>query len=116
VLVPRAGIVYVLGEITRPGGYVLNSNGGITVLQVIAAAGGPTHLAGYGKTTLIHRTPTGLQEQKLDLKKLLRGKAPDIPVQADDILFVPTSGFKSAVNASTLVAAAGSAALYHVPF
>ncbi|OLE65974.1 MAG: hypothetical protein AUG74_12010 [Bacteroidetes bacterium 13_1_20CM_4_60_6] len=116
VLVPRAGIVYVLGEITRPGGYVLNSSGGITVLQVVAAAGGPTHIAAFGKTTLLHRTPTGLQEQKVDLKKLLRGKVPDIPVQADDILFIPTSGFKSAVNASTLVAAAGTAALYHVPF
>ena len=104
VVVPRAGMVYVLGEISRPGGYVLNSNGGITVLQVIAAAGGPTHIAAYGKTTILHRTPTGLQEQKVDLKKLLRGKVPDIAVQADDILFVPTSGFKSAVNASTLVA------------
>ena len=116
VVVPRAGMVYVLGEITRPGGYVLNSNGGITVLQVVAAAGGPTHIAAYGKTTLLHRTPTGLQEQKVDLKKLLRGKVPDILVQADDILFVPTSGFKNAVNASTLVAAAGTAAIYHVPF
>ena len=116
VVIPRAGIVYALGEITRPGGYVINSSGGITVLQVVAAAGGPTHLASYGKTTLLHRTATGFQEQKIDLKKLLRGKVKDISVQNDDILFVPTSGFKSAVNASTLVAAAGTAAIYHVPF
>ena len=49
VVVPKAGIVYVLGEVTRPGGYVLNSTGGITVLQVVAAAGGPTHLASARK-------------------------------------------------------------------
>ncbi len=116
VVVPRAGIVYVLGEVTRPGGYVLNSTGGVTVLQVVAAAGGPTHLASYGKTTLLHRTPTGFQEQKVDLKKLLRGKTQDIAVKNDDILFIPTSGMKSALNASTLVAAAGTTAIYRVPF
>lgn len=115
VVVPRAGIVYVLGEINRPGGYVLNSTGGITVLQVVAAAGGPTHLAAYGKTTLLHRTASGFQEQKIDLKKLLRGRIQDVSVQNDDILFVPTSGVKSVLNASALVAAAGTAAIYHAP-
>ena len=116
VLVPRAGIVYVLGEVTRPGGYVLNSTGGVTILQVVAAAGGPTHLAAYGKTTLLHRTATGFQEEKIDLKKLMRGKRSDVAVRNDDILFVPTSGLKTALNASALVGAAGTAAIYHVPF
>jgi polysaccharide export outer membrane protein len=116
VVVPRAGIVYVLGEVTRPGGYVLNESGGVTALQVVAVAGGPTHVAAYGKTTLLHRTATGFQEQKIDLKKLLRGKTHDIPLQNNDILFVPTSGLKSAINASALVATAGSAVIYHVPF
>lgn len=116
VVVPRAGIVYVLGEVTRPGGYVLNESGGVTALQVVAVAGGPTHLAAYGKTTVLHRTAAGFQEQKLDLKKLLRGKVHDLPLQSDDILFVPTSGVKSAINASTLIAAAGTTAIYRVPF
>lgn len=116
VVVPRAGVVYVLGEVTRPGGYVLNSTGGITVVQVVAAAGGPTHLASYGKTTLLHRTPTGFQEEKINLKKLLRGKTHDIAVKNEDILFIPTSGLKSAVNTSMLVGAAGTAALYRLPY
>ena len=116
VVVPRAGIVYVLGEINRPGGYVLNSTGGITVMQVVAAAGGPTHLASYGKTILLHRTPTGFDQQKIDLKKLLHGKRQDVAVKNDDILFVPTSGMKTALNASALVGMAGAAALYRIPF
>ena len=116
VVVPKAGIVYVLGEVTRPGGYVLNSTGGITVLQVVAVAGGPTHVASAGKTRLLRRTESGFQEQPIDLKKLLRGKAPDVSVRDEDILFVPTSGIKTALNASTLVATMGSAAIYHVPF
>jgi polysaccharide export outer membrane protein len=116
VVVPKAGIVYVLGEVTRPGGYVLNSTGGITVLQVVAVAGGPTHVASAGKTRLLRRAENGFQEQKIDLKRLLRGQAPDVSVRDEDILFVPTSGVKSALNASTLVATMGAAAIYHVPF
>ena len=116
IVIPKAGIVYVLGEVTRPGGYVLNSTGGITVLQVVAVAGGPTHVASAGKTRLLRRTQSGFQEQPIDLKKLLRGKAPDVSVRNDDILFVPTSGVKTALNASALVATVGTAAIYHVPF
>jgi polysaccharide export outer membrane protein len=116
VVVPRAGIVYVLGEVTRPGGYVLNSTGGITVLQVVAVAGGPTHVASAGKTRLLRRTENGFQEQKIDLTRLLRGQVPDVSVRDEDILFVPTSGVKSALNAGTLIATVGSAAIYHVPF
>ena len=116
VVVPRAGIVYVLGEVTRPGGYVLNSSGGVTVLQVVAVAGGTTHLASAGKTRLLHRTDNGFQEQQIDVKKLLRGKIRDIAVKDQDILFVPTSGVKSALNASALVATATTVAIYRVPF
>jgi polysaccharide export outer membrane protein len=116
VVVPKAGIVYVLGEVTRPGGYVLNSTGGITVLQVVAAAGGSTRIASPGKTRLLHRTENGFQEQGVNLKKLLRGKAHDVPVQDQDILFIPSSGIKTALNASALVAVAATAAIYHVPF
>ena len=116
IVVPRAGIVYVLGEVTRPGGYVLNSTGGVTVLQVVAVAGGTTHLASAGKTRLLHRTDNGFQEQQIDVKKLLRGKIHDIAVQDQDILFVPTSGIKSAMNASALVATATTVAIYRVPF
>ena len=116
VVVPRAGIVYVLGEVTRPGGYVLNSTGGITVLQVVAAAGGPTHVASAGKTRLLRRTENGFQEQGVDLKKLLRGKAHDVSVRDQDILFIPSSGVKTALNASALVAVGATAAIYRVPF
>jgi len=116
VVVPRAGIVYVLGEVTRPGGYVLNSTGGITVLQVVAVAGGPTHVASAGKTKLLRRTENGFQEQQIDLKKLLRGKAHDVSVRDEDILFIPSSTIKTAMNAGALLATATTVAIYRVPF
>jgi polysaccharide export outer membrane protein len=116
VVVPKAGIVYVLGEVTRPGGYVLNSTGGITVLQVVAVAGGPTHVASAGKTRLLRRTENGFQEQQIDVTKLLRGKAHDVSVRDEDILFIPSSRIKTAMNASALLTTVGTTAIYRIPF
>jgi polysaccharide export outer membrane protein len=116
VVVPKAGIVYVLGEVTRPGGYVLNSTGGITVLQIVAVAGGPTHVASAGKTRLLRRTDNGFQEQQINVTKLLRGKAHDVSVRDEDILFIPSSAIKTAMNTGALLGSAASAAIYRVPF
>jgi polysaccharide biosynthesis/export protein len=116
VVVPKAGIVYVLGEVSKPGGYVLNSTSGVTLLRVVAAAGGPTHAAAVGGTKMLRRTPNGLQELPVPLKDLLRAKVADIPVQADDIIYVPSSRMKTALNASALLTTLGTTALYRVPF
>jgi polysaccharide biosynthesis/export protein len=116
VVVPRAGIAYVLGEVTKPGGYVMNSTGGVTVLQLVAVAGGTTRVASAGKTRLLHKTDTGFQEQQIDLKKLLRGHTKDVAVSDEDILYVPTSGIKRALDASALVAMAAGTAIWRVPY
>ena len=114
LIVPKAGIVYVLGEVTKPGGYVLNSNGGVTVLRVVAAAGGPTRTASVGKTKMIRRTPNGLQELPVPLKDLLHAKVADIPLEPDDILFIPSNHLKTATGA--ILGTAATAALYRIPY
>jgi polysaccharide export outer membrane protein len=116
VVVPRAGIVYVLGEVNKPGGYVLNPTGGVTMLRVIAAAGGPTRAAAVGGTKMLRRTTNGLQELPVPLKDLLRAKVADIPVQADDIIYVPASHLKTALNVGALLSTLGTTAIYRVPF
>jgi polysaccharide biosynthesis/export protein len=114
VFFAKAAMVYVLGEVNKPGAYVLNSTGAATLLQLVAAAGGPTHAAAVGGTRMLRR-PNGLQELPVPLKNLLRGKGTDIPISADDILFVPSSRIKNIVAASTIVAiSAATAAIYHV--
>ena len=115
VFVAKAPMVYVLGEVNRPGAYILNSTGAVTVLQLVAAAGGPTHTAAVGGTRMLRRTPSGLQELPVPLKALLRGKTADIPVLAEDILFVPSSRMKDLVAASSVVATStATAAIYRV--
>ena len=115
VVVPAGAIVDVLGEVGKPGGYVLGSGNGVTVLRVVAAAGGPTRDASLGGARMIRRTPTGLQEVRVPLKNLLRAKVADVPLQPDDILFVPNSRFKEIVNAGALVTGLGTVALYRIP-
>ncbi|MGA3087531.1 MAG: polysaccharide biosynthesis/export family protein [Terriglobales bacterium] len=115
VFVAKAPMVYVLGEVIKPGAYVLNSTGAITVLQLVAAAGGPTHAAAVGGARMLRRTPSGLQESRVPLKALLRGKGTDIPVSPEDIIFVPSSRVKDFIAASSVVAtSAATAAVYRV--
>ncbi len=95
IAVPRAPIVYVVGEVGRPAGLLID-NGSLTVLQALALAGGTTHTAKMGGTCIIRKGPNGMTETRLPLKKMLEAKAPDVQLQADDILFVPLSGAKVA--------------------
>ena len=109
--VPRAPIVYVVGDVGRPSGFLVD-NGTLTVLQALALAGGTNHTAKMGSARIIRKTPTGMTETRLQLKKMLEAKAPDVTLQADDILFVPISGAKiagarSAEAALTLATAVG---------
>ena len=115
IVIPGAPIIYVLGEVTKPGGYVLGSGGTVTLLRVVAAAGGPTASASLGSTKMLRRTSNGLQEVPVPMKKILRAKAPDIPLQPDDIIFIPNSKLKQILNGGVLATSLGTAALYRIP-
>jgi polysaccharide export outer membrane protein len=115
VVVPPAPIIYVLGEVNKPGGYILNSTNGVTLLRVFAAAGGSTRTASVGGTKMIRSTPSGLKELQVPLKNILRAKAPDMPVQADDIIYVPSSRIKEVLNVGALATTLGTVALYRIP-
>lgn len=93
IIVRKADLVYVVGDVGRPSGFLMDG-AHLTVLQAIALAGGTTHTANLGGTRIIHRGPGGLTETPVELKKILRAKAPDMTMQPDDILFVPTSATK----------------------
>jgi polysaccharide biosynthesis/export protein len=111
ITVPRAPIVYVVGDVGRPSGLLVD-NGSLTVLQALALAGGTNRTAKMGGVRIIHKTPAGMTETRVELKKMLEAKSPDVTLQADDILFVPVSGgrvlagrtFEAAMAAATAVA------------
>ncbi len=93
ITVPRAPIIYVVGDVGRPSGLLVD-NGSLTVLQALALAGGTNKTAKLGSARIIHKSSTGMIESKLEIKKMLEAKAPDVTLQADDILFIPVSGAK----------------------
>jgi polysaccharide export outer membrane protein len=115
ITVPRAPIIYVVGDVARPSGLLVD-NGTLTVLQALALAGGPNHTAKLGNARILHKGPTGMTESRIAIKKMLRAKAPDVTLQADDILFIPVSGARVLANAGfqTAVTAAGAVAIYSV--
>ncbi len=97
VKVTRAGIVYVVGEVKKPGGFVLKSNENISVLQAIALAEGLDRTAAKSKSRIIRtNVQTGERtEIPIDVGKVLSGKETDLMLQPKDIVFVPTSGTKA---------------------
>ena len=103
VIVRKADVVYVVGDVGRPSGFLMDS-GQLTVLQAIALAGGTTRTAKMSAARIIRKGPSGITETPVHLKQILEAKAPDVPMQADDILFVPTSAQK-VIAARTLEAA-----------
>jgi polysaccharide export outer membrane protein len=113
VLVSKAGVVYVVGDVKQPSGVVMD-NAGLTVLQAIAMAQGANPTAKLDSAKLIRTTPEGRKEIPLALKQILASKAPDLRLQAEDIIFVPTSTAKSATRRSleAIVQTATGVAIY----
>lgn len=93
IVVPRAGVVYVVGDVGRPGGYLIENKDAVTVLQALALAQGMNKTARYD-AKLIRDSPAGRTEADVPLKKILANQAPDPALQDGDILFVPVSAGK----------------------
>lgn len=113
--VPKADVVYLLGDFLRPGGYAMTTNTSqLTTLQVVALAGGTPPNAVPTHTRLIRRQPDGSHTMvEINLSQMQKGKIPDFPLQTDDVLYLPFSYVRNAfVNVGGLLASAGSAAIY----
>ncbi len=93
IVVTRAGVVYVIGDVGRPGGYLIENKDTVTVLQALALAQGLNKTAKLD-ARLIRTSPSGRVESDLPLKKILANQATDPGLQDGDILFVPISGTK----------------------
>lgn len=113
VVVPKAGIVYVLGDVNRPGGFTMQNNGKITLLQALAQAGGTNRSAAMNGATLLSKTANGYVSKQIRIGDLVRGRGEDIELHPSDILYIPNSALKS-VGQSTLaiVTSLGSASVY----
>jgi polysaccharide export outer membrane protein len=113
VNLPRAGIVYVLGGVNRPGGYVMQEGGELDVAQAISLAYGTTLNAAVGSMRLIRKQSNGsVTTTQLPFRDIEKGKIPAPKLQAEDIVYVPVSKTRTALTTGLTATAAG-AFIYH---
>ena len=116
IMVSHAGIVYVLGDVGKPGGFLIDNNERLSVLQAVALAQGTNRTASLDRTKLIRKTANGREETPVPLKKLLASKVPDQILSDGDILYIPVSGPKNALrDVENALPSVAGAAIYHVP-
>jgi len=109
VSVPRAGIIYVVGAVVRPGGFLMqNDLDKMTMLKMLSLAGGTTNSAKMKNAVILRKDPaTGNRDQiPVDLSKVMRMKTQDVQMQSNDILFVPDSNGLKALHRAGDVAVA----------
>ena len=99
ISIPRGDVVYVVGSVQRPGGFPLQSHETISLLQAVSLAQGLKSEASAGGAKIL-RQPAGVSSGKpeeipIDVKKIFAGKAPDVALRANDILFIPSSSAKT---------------------
>jgi polysaccharide export outer membrane protein len=116
ISVPKAKMVYVVGSVHRPGGFVLSERETVSVLQAVSLAEGLDRTASAGKAVIL-RSSNGSghgAEVPIDVGKILSGKLKDMPLEANDILFIPNSKIKSIAlrSAEALIQAGTGMAIY----
>ncbi|HEX3320293.1 MAG TPA: polysaccharide biosynthesis/export family protein [Terriglobales bacterium] len=94
IVIGRAGIVYVVGDVNRPSGFMIEDNN-LTVLKALALAGGANKTASLNSAKLLRQGPNGVQEIPVQLKRILQAKSPDAQLLKGDILFIPGSAAKA---------------------
>ena len=117
ISIPKAEVVYVVGDVRKAGGFQLSSHPTISLLQALSLAEGFDRDAAPQKAKILRQSPGGdgkAIEIPVDITRIFSGKAPDVPLQGNDVLFVPNSSAKSgsrrAVDA--IVQAATGLAIY----
>jgi polysaccharide export outer membrane protein len=111
IIVPRVGVVYVLGAFKTQGAIPLQQNSPITLLKVAALAGGPGFEGQYNDLRIIRSVGFDRQVVRVDIKKVINGKAPDPVLQAEDIVFLPTNSMKAAIKSGGISTLLGIASI-----
>jgi polysaccharide export outer membrane protein len=113
VKVTRGGIIYVIGDVKKPGGFVLKTDQNMSVLKAIALAEGLNATAAKSRTKIIRTDEkTGQRfEFPIDLGKVLAGKTPDTPLKPADIVFIPNSSGKTMLYKGSEAAVATASGL-----
>jgi polysaccharide biosynthesis/export protein len=98
IVVSRVGVIYLLGAFKTQGAIPLSQNSPMTLMKVAALTGGSGFEGKQGDLRIIRSVGTGRQVVRVDLKKIVEGRAPDPVLQPEDIVFLPTNSMKAAIK------------------
>ncbi len=99
IAVPRAELIYVIGDVKRTGAFALADGQTVSVLQALAMAEGKLNTAALSKASIKRATgKETVMSIPVDLDKIMKQKAPDIQLQAKDILVIPGSASQNALE------------------
>jgi polysaccharide biosynthesis/export protein len=111
IIVPRVGVVYLLGAFKVQGAIPLQQNSPMTLMKMAALAGGPGFEGKTADLRIIRSVGLTRQVVRVDIKKVIDGKAPDPVLQAEDIVFLPTSLMKAAIKSGGISTLLGIASI-----
>ena len=113
IRVPDAPKIFVLGTVKKPGSFSVHDASDATVMKAIALSAG---LDSYsGKVAYIYRAQRGTNQKAeipIELSKIMTRKIPDVPLEPNDILYIPqNNGKKLAMGALDRILGVGSASV-----
>ena len=98
VVVPRTGVIYLLGSFRNSGAFPLQQNSPLTLMQATALGGGVLFEANYKDLRIVRTVGNERLVVKTDIQAVMHGKVPDPILQADDIVYLPSTFYKALVN------------------
>jgi polysaccharide export outer membrane protein len=118
IRVPEAGKIYVVGNVKKPGAFPVRDSADTSVLKMLALAEGLSQYSAK-QAYIYRRAPDGASKKEIEIEidKIMKRKNPDVPLEANDILYIPdNSGRRAALSVLEKVilfgSAAGAAAIY----
>jgi polysaccharide export outer membrane protein len=113
IIVHRAGVIYVMGAVNRPGGYLMVNGGKLSIVQAISLAGGTTLQASTRSAVIVRPQGAGFVKFEVPLGKIQKGNAVAPQLELNDVLYVSTSALKTAfISGSGLLSTVASATIY----
>lgn len=98
IQISKAGVVYVLGAVGKPGGFPIREQEPMTALRAISLAEGTEGVAARKRARIIRRRDGEEQEMPIRLDRILAGKALDPELEPNDIVYLPDSKLKKSLN------------------
>lgn len=98
ISVPKADLIYVVGDVKKAGGFPLSTHASVSLLQAVSLAEGLGPFASAKHARILRPSPGGdgtPHEIEVDVQKIFAGQSPDVPLYANDVLFIPNSVTKA---------------------